>query len=318
MPTSINIIANRYHSLWCNQSMKLKHHLLVVSVSWFVLSATQVLADENLLGYTTGAETLPQGASEAYLWITHHGDKRRGSYQAQYVRAEYEYGFTDRLSGAFYLNGYRHKAQCGETGCAGPEDAGEFVDLNINKFQLSGFSLEAKKMLLSPYKDDLGVALYGEFTYDSVDSITGEKGTGFELEGKVIFQKPYLDGQLQWINNLELEAESWRPNGGGGTEYAVAPRWRSGLAYRFAPNWFAGVEGWIDTEMLKPAGSSWEFDHWDVFAGPSLHYGGKDWWWTLTYAPQLAGSNEADDNRTGRHLADHEKYEVRLKVGYNF
>jgi len=291
---------------------------LTTGLSVLVLSASPLLADENLLGYTAGAETLPKGASEAYLWITHHGDKRRGDYSMQEVRAEYEYGFTDRLSGAFYLNGYRHDVNCGSTGCAGPEDDGEFVDLQINKFQLSGFSVEAKNMLLSPYKDDLGLALYGEFTYAGVDSITGEKGTGFELEGKIILQKPYMDGQLQWLNNIEIEAESWNGKGSSQTEYAIAPRFRSGLAYRFAPNWFIGAEGWIDAEVLNPGEGSWEFDHWDVFAGPSLHYGGKDWWATLTYAPQLAGSDESDGNNTGRHLADHEKYEVRLKIGYNF
>ncbi len=291
------------------------------AAAWVVgaaLGCSCALADENLLGYTKGAETAPKGTSEAYLWITHHDGKRRGSYSMQEFRAEYEYGFTDRLSGAFYLNGYRHDVNCGSTGCAGPEDAGEFVGLNINKFQLSGFSLEAKKMILSPYKDDLGLALYGEFTYDSVDKITGDKGTGFELEGKIIFQKPYMDGQLQWLTNLEIEAESWKSRGASETEYAIAPRLRTGVAYRFAPNWFIGTEGWIDAEILKPGNGSWEFDHWDVFAGPSLHYGGKKWWATLTWAPQLAGSNESNDNATGRHLADHEKHEVRLKIGYTF
>ncbi len=287
-----------------------------------VLSATVLLppltfADENLLGYTMGAETLPKGAAEGYLWITHHGDKRRGNYAAQYLRAEFEYGVTDRTSASVYLNGYRHDYDCGAEGCAGPLDAPEITG-SLNKTQFSGVSAEVKHMLLSPYTDDLGVALYGEVTYDTVDSITGEKGQGFELEGKIIFQKPYLDGQLQWLTNLELEAESWRPRGGEGTDYAIAPRLRSGVAYRFAPNWFAGVEGWVDVEMLKPAGGAWEFDHWNAFAGPSLHYGGKRWWATLTYANQLAGSDESNDNRTGRHLADHEKYEVRLKLGYNF
>ncbi len=134
-------------------------------------------ADENLLGYTMGAETLPQGTSEAYLWITNHGQKRRGDYNSQSIRAEYEYGFTDRLSGSIYVNGYRHDYDCG-AGCAGPA-GNEEVSGSANKFRFSGISLEVKKMLLSPYKDDLGVALYGEVTYDSVDSITGERGDGF-------------------------------------------------------------------------------------------------------------------------------------------
>lgn len=275
-------------------------------------------ADENLLGYTTGAETLPQGAKEAYFWLTHYDGKRRGDYASQQFRLEYEYGITNRLSGAIYLNGYRHNYDCGTTGCAGPVSAPEILG-SRHSTQLSGISLELKRMLLSPYKDDLGVSLYGELTYDTVDSITGEKGQGWELETKLILQKPYFDGQLQWVTNLELEAESWNPDTGNiGTEYAMAPRLRSGLSYRFAPGWSIGAEGWIDAEMLNPAGGNWEFDHWDAFAGPSIHYGGRKWWTTLTWAHQIAGSDESDNNNTGLHLADHVKNEVRLKVGYNF
>lgn len=295
--------------------MKKKHWLgCGMLLAGMAISANGV-ADENLLGYTMGAETLPQGTSEVYLWMTNHGAKRRGDYNAQYIRAEYEYGFTDRLSGAFYINGYRHDYDCG-IGCAGPRSEPEIAG-SKNGFRLSGASLELKKMLLSPYKDDLGVALYGEVTYDNVDSITGERGDGFELETKLILQKPFMDGQLQWVTNLELEAESWKPNGGR-WEYAIAPRLRTGVSYRFTENWYIGAEGWVDAELLNPPGSSWEFDHWDVFAGPSIHYGGKQWWATMTAVTQLAGSNEANDNKTGQHLADHEKNELRIKVGYNF
>lgn len=288
-----------------------RYWLLVVGI--FV--SGYAVADENLLGYTMGAETLPQGTSEAYLWVTNKGEKRRGDYNAQAIRAEYEYGFTDRLSGAFYINGYRHDYDCG-AGCAGLRNGPE-ISGSENKFRLSGFSLELKKMLLSPYKDDLGVALYGEVTYDTVDSITGEQGDGLELEGKLILQKPFMDGQLQWVTNLELEAESWRPDGGR-VEYAIAPRLRTGVSYRFTENWYIGFEGWGDVEMLNPPGSSWEFDHWDVFAGPSIHYGGKEFWATVTAVTQVAGSDESDDNSTGQHLADHEKNELRIKIGYNF
>lgn len=281
-----------------------------------LLCATVVHADENLLGYTVGAETLPKGTSEAYLHLTDHGQKRYGDYSAQTIRAEYEYGFTDRLSGAVYLNGYRHDYQCGE-GCAGALDERE-IPGSKNSTKLSGISVELKKMLLSPYEDNLGVSLYGELTHNAIDSITGDRGTGWELESKVIFQKPFMDGQLQWVNNLELEAESWKNKGESGTEYAVAPRWRTGVAYRFAPNWYIGGEGWIDVEMLNPIGSSWEFDHWDSFFGPSIHYGGEKYWGTFTAVYQIAGSNEANDNSNGQHLADHEKNEFRLKLGYNF
>ena len=273
-------------------------------------------ADENLLGYTIGAETLPQGAQEAYLWVTHHGAKRRGQYQMQALRGEIEYGLTDRTSISAYINAYKHDYQCG-AGCAGSV-GNEEISGSKNSFNVSGFSLEAKHMLLSPYADEIGLAFYGEFSYDTIDSITGEKGEGYEIEGKLILQKPYLDGQLQWMTNLELEIERWKAQGASAYEMALAPRIRTGVSYRFAPNWYIGAEGWVDQEMLDPTDASWEFDHWDAFAGPSIHYGAKKWWTTLTYAQQLVGTDESQGNQNGLHLADHEKYEVRLKMGYNF
>lgn len=293
-----------------------RHFMPAVAMFAGLLLAPQVRADENLLGYTIGAETLPAGKAEAYVWVTDMRGKRRGSYSAQQVRLEYEYGLSNSLSGSIYLNGYRHNYACGESGCAGSLDEPEIVG-GLNRTRFSGVSLELKKNLMSPYKDDLGVALYGEVTYDTVDAVTGEMGRGLELETKLIFQKPYLDGQLQWLTNLELEVETWKPRGGA-TEVAIAPRLRTGLSYRFAPNWYIGAEGWIDAEIRRAPGESWKFDHWDIHAGPSIHYGGKQWWATLTYARQIKGSNEAENNRMGLHLADHVKREVRLKVGYNF
>jgi hypothetical protein len=281
----------------------------------FLLSGA-ALADENLLGYTMGAETIPLGTKEAYLHITNKQSKRRGDYSMQAIRAEYEYGITNSLTGAVYLNAYRHDYNCG-IGCAGPIDDPE-IGGTLNKTQFSGFSVELKKMLLSPYKDGLGVSLYGELTYDTVDSITGEKGSGYEVETKLIIQKPFMDGQLQWVNNIEFEAESFAPSSQSGTEYAIAPRYRTGVAYRFAPNWFIGAEGWVDAELLNPIGGNWEFDHWDAFVGPSIHFGGEKYWVTATAVSQIGGSNEGEDNKVGQHLADHEKFEFKMKFGYNF
>ncbi|MGC8697972.1 MAG: DUF6662 family protein [Halothiobacillus sp.] len=283
------------------------------------LMITPAKADENLLGYTVGAETTPQGGNELYLWNTLHLGKRQGSYKADYFRLEYERGLTNDLSASFYLNGYSHNY-------SGSPVPGE-IEGALKQTKLSGFSVEMKKMLLSPYKDDLGVALYGELTYDTVDGITGAGIRGWELETKLILQKPFMDGQLQWLTNLELEAETAKDNASGATESAIAPRLRSGVSYRFAPNWSIGAEGWVDMEVLnaaanpdEPGSGGWEFDHWDFFAGPSIHYGAKNWWFTLTWAKQWAGSSEqvGFNNRTDLHLADHERNEVRLKVGYNF
>ena len=61
-------------------------------------------------------------------------------------------------------------------------------------------------------------------------------------------------------------------------------------------------------------------ERWSVQAGPSLHYGGRHWWATLTWLPQLSGGGETfpEQDDTGLHLIEKTKQEGRLRVGYNF
>jgi len=129
-------------------------------------------------------------------------------------------------------------------------------------------------------------------------------------------QKSALDGRLQWLNNFQLEAETTRAD--GEREYAVTTRIRSGVNYALNANWHIGLEGFWDFEVLKPDGDEWEFDHWDLFAGPAIGYTNQQWSARFTLMPQIAGSREDNTSKTGRHLADHEKVNARLVVSYRF
>jgi hypothetical protein len=66
--------------------------------------ANALRADENLFGYTYGAETLPRGESELYTWQTFRFGKESGSYFGWDQKYEYEWGITDRLQASLYLN----------------------------------------------------------------------------------------------------------------------------------------------------------------------------------------------------------------------
>ncbi|HZX27300.1 MAG TPA: DUF6662 family protein, partial [Telluria sp.] len=61
-------------------------------------------------------------------------------------------------------------------------------------------------------------------------------------------------------------------------------------------------------------------ERWSWFAGPTLHYGGKSWWATLTWFQQIRGGGEKfagqDDNDL--HLIEKTKQEVRVKFGFEF
>ena len=91
-------------------------------------------------------------------------------------------------------------------------------------------------------------------------------------------------------------------------------KFSSGLSYRVAPGWYAGAEGRYSS-VYPDWTNGLHRETYAVFAGPAIHYGGKKWWATLTYLPQLFGSPSPDGSLA---LDEYEKRELRLKVGYNF
>ena len=281
--------------------------------------ASPVRADENLLGYVYGAETLPQGKWEAYQWVTLRTGKATGSYRAFDLRTEIETGLTDRLQAAFYLNARAHHID----GVSGLEER--------DSFAFQGASAELKYRLRSPYIDGYGLALYVEPGYNRIDKIGGEVEEEIELETKLIFQKNFLEDTLIWSVNYTLEPE-WAighheeeeddeaPEAGEPAEHAdeqeahkeLAEELSTGVSYRVAARWFVGTELRLHSEW--PDFSHRE--HLAAFLGPTLHYGGERFWWTASVLPQIWGW--PDDEVTDLQLDEHERLEVRFKLGVNF
>lgn len=274
---------------------------------------TPARADENLFGYAYGAETLPKGKSEAYLWITDRRGKEKGHYDAQEYSIELEHGLTDRLQASAYLNFESHHVRGLEP---------DFDDVHRD-FGFKGVQASVKYAALSPYKDGVGLAFYVEPGWSRIHKVTGEQVTEYELELKAIVQKNFMDDRLVWTANLTLEPE-WEKEveidsatGDLETEWEkeLALEVTTGLAYRVAANWHLGVEGRYHSEYPDWT-SGLHREHYALFLGPTIHYGGKKWWVTATYLPQLYGSPHQPGS--GLHLDEHEKREVRLKIGYNF
>ena len=275
------------------------------------LAATPAQADEQYFGYTYSAEVLGKGETEAELWATDRRGKDDGHYDAQNYKFELEHGVTNRFSVSGYGNFVSHHIR-------GLDPDFERTDRN---FAFQGVSAEFKYNVLSPFKDGIGLTLYAEPGWSRIHSVEGEKGTEYELELKAILQKNFLDDRLIWAANLTFEPE-WEKENAEVSPGVTDTEWEkelkievsSGLSYRFGRGWYAGLEGRYASV----------YPHWTdglhretyvVFAGPSIHYGGKKWWATLTYLPQLFGSPSP-----GRGLAldEYEKRELRLKIGYEF
>ncbi|MDP1864506.1 MAG: hypothetical protein Q8K52_11450 [Thiobacillus sp.] len=299
------------------------------------LLALPALADENLLGYVSGAETLPKGASEAYLFMTHRWDKGQGRYQANDISAEYEYGLTHRLTASLELKGQSIDTQ-------GLVIDGYLPGAKSYGLKPSGVEGKLKYNFLSAAKDPIGlsgtVALVQLWRdpHSGLDKDTTKAEFGLQL------QKLLLDDQLTLIANTGIEAtyakraslsasrqasadaaiQTLNNDPSASFEWPTEPEMEiefklgAGASYRFAPNWSVGMEALYETEFETEVGQ----ERWSVFAGPSIHYGSKQWWATLTWFEQLAGGkeqyiNQAADNL---HLIEKTKHELRFKLGYNF
>ncbi len=271
-----------------------------------VLAPSALRADEQLFGFVRGAETLPQGRSEAYQFVTLRTGKAEGSYYGMDFETEVEHGFTDKLQGSIsmehhYFNNHDVNG-----------DRDELDDTNGYRF--GGLAVSGKYRVLSPFKDVVGLALRLESGYLWHDEVDGLLQHEFYVAPEVDLQKNFRDDTI--ICDLNFGAEwAWGKLPAEQYPHELALQTAAGVSYRFAANWFFGVEANLRAEY--PLFDFNNFEHVVVYAGPSLHYGGKNWWATLTWAPQVWGHG-VDEPHDGITFAEETRQKIRLKVGFNF
>ena len=281
-------------------------------------SAPAARADENLFGYLSGAETLPDGASELYVWVTNRSDKEVGKYSASNVELEYEYGIKPKLTGALSLIGQSIDTH------------GILIDGYVpgdEKYGLRYAGLEGrlKYKFLSPLIDPVGFAMQVKLENRVLDPHSGRDKDTLSLGLDALLQKNFLGDTLVTVANLGTESTyadrapiadlpegfDWPTD----PETELEVRFGLGATYRFAANWFAGAEAFYETELETEVGQ----ERWSVQAGPTLHYAARKWWVTATWLPQLRGGGETYPGQTSNlHLVEKTKTEVRLKIGFNF
>jgi len=286
----------------CSRAMA----ILCVAALAFTVAAR---ADENIFGYTTGAEVLPSGKWETFGWFTGRFDKGTGHYTGLDFKQEIGVGLADRFQLSFYVNERYHNFSGNAI-----EGEGE----GRSRFAFEGNQISLKYMLLSPFKEPFGLAFYLEPGYSLSQKITGERILEWDLQAKVIAQKNFLDDQLITSVNFATELKWGRRRPSRGEDFDSEMVWEAtgGVAYRVVPNWFLGIEARYQTAF--PNMNINNQDHWAIFVGPTIHYGSERWWATLTWLPQVTGWPNDPERSNNLHFGKHERYEVRLKVGYNF
>jgi len=249
-----------------------------------------LFADVRQFTYVFETDVLPKGGLEIEQYITNQSGREEGDYSAWNFRTEIEYGLTEKLQGAVYLNLDSVRSE----GMPGKDD--------VNDFDFKGFSGELVYQILNPNLDPVGVAAYGEFTSDGLD---------MELEAKLLVSKPI--GKWNLAFNAVYEAEWEREDSRSSREAKVLLY--TGVSYKLDPQWAIGVES--RNKSAYPDGlnlTGQEYQTWNV--GPNVHWGSPTWWATFTVLPQVWGNG--DGSQGSRQLVHEESIETRLIVGRNF
>jgi hypothetical protein len=283
------------------------------------LAAVPAWADENLFGYVKGVETLPEGAWEAYQWVTVRSDKGSGTYTAVDTETEVEYGFSDRFTGTVGLRTL-------SIDTSGIVIDGYLPGAKDYALHPSALEVYGKYNFLRPAIEPLGFAMQFGLDYGWLDPHSGQDKLTVSADVDFLLQKYMMEGQLVWVGNFGIETTyadrddianlppgfDWPTD----PEMEIELKLGTGLTYRFAPNWYVGAETSYEVEFETEVGQ----ERWSLFAGPTLHYAAESWWATATWFPQVVGGGEkyaAQDDRD-LHLIEKTKQEFRLKVGLNF
>lgn len=295
------------------------------------LSGSNAFADEHLFNLAYTSEVLPKGGMEFQQLIASRWDKGMGSYLANDLETEIEYGITDRLQISGYLltqnihikDAFPHEAV--DDGL-GNISEGDRLYPNRNFTGFSGLKAQLKYNVLSPYLNDgWGLSFTVEPQYKARFKVDGSKTRAYEVEAGVQVQKNFLDDQLITTFNSYITQEYRVLLEDNGT-VEHEREWSNFIAatYRVAPNWYVGLETRHHMDVLKdPDTGRYKKNQYSWYVGPTVHYTTKAWWATVGYYRQIMGNPTYatpafDGVDSNLHLDENEKNELRVRVGFDF
>lgn len=250
-------------------------------------------AGEGMFGFLTTLDTQPKGTFEFEQRIDVTHGQQTGTYNLGLYRSEIEYGLTDDIQIAGYLNtysvnaknNYKNNEMC--DGAKNPCTAGFGVPSSAHdkgsyrSTKVDGGSLEFTWRISNPVTNPVGFGLYVEPTLGRLED---------SLEVRLLMQSNFLDDRFIVGANVVFEPEKEKYD-----EKIIRNSMLDllyGATYRFAPRWSAGLEGRLHTDhdgyfLNKHIQTA-------HFLGPTVHYAGKKWWATASWRHQLQGRCFAD------------------------
>jgi len=301
--------------------MKLTIKRLLTS-SLFIVTAfhfSVAYAGEGVFGWIYSLDLQPKASLEFEQRLQLNQQQAAGTYEAWTARTELEYGLTNDLQIAGYINSYFTNANqnytnpeaCGNSAtCTAGYGVPESHDpaSPYRKSGIEGGSLEAIYRITNPVTSPIGIGLYLEPTIGKNKN---------EIEARLLLQSNFIDDRLILAGNVVVANEQLKFIGNGNVPESMLD-FLVGASYRFAPKWSAGIEARFHNDY-----SSYNLQNQvqkATFVGPNIHYASKDWWVTGAWRYQINGNTCMGDGTAecsnARVWDSHSVNEFIVKVGF--
>jgi hypothetical protein len=250
-------------------------------------------ATERHFGYTYESGVLNPGKAELEPWTTWRFG--RADYFSRFdQRIEFELGVIQNLQTAFYWN-FEAKSEDVTVTDATTNPPTTKLERQT-ELAFASVSSEWKYKLMDPMADPLGFALYFEGSLGPVEA---------ELEGKLIFDKRLKSVLL--AANLVGEYE-WEFDQPDKTVREATLELDLAAGYFLNPRFSVGLE-------LRPVFEfeGLDFEHAEMYAGPTLGYASERWWAALSIMPQAFAFKGATSGN--QNLESQERVQTRVLMG---
>jgi hypothetical protein len=283
---------------------------------------------ENMFGFTFGSDTDSAGSKIIAAETVARFNKSRGSYTGIGQKLEFGYGLTDNVSVAFGILGDYHRIR----------NVPSLQDVS-GRYNFNGIGGELRWRILNRETAPFGMTLHLEPSIARIDEASGLAGSKYGAENKLIFDKELIKDQLFGAINIVYDVERMKERGATEVEKGSLGGITGALSYQVAPKLFLGAEtrylrAYEGYELKRNAGQA-------LYLGPTMfwHFG-QAAWLSAGWSMQVSGREainrreraeavqEAIDagedpasliTRRGKlDLANFERHQLRLKVGFEF
>jgi hypothetical protein len=221
-------------------------------------------------------------------------------------RLEFEVGVAKNIQTAFYLNtSFINEDIIEDVSETAHGTEGHPVIIIPSSSFAIGFSNEWKFKITDPVANALGTALYFEW---------GFMGREMELETKILLDKVIGKNVIAFNGVYEAEFEGETEENKSKFEFHEH-KLEADIAYMnlITSRFGLGLEVVNHNEIVE---SEWE--HSALFAGPSVHFNGKNWFINLNVLPQVTALKKPEGAEGNLVLDEHEKVETRILFAITF